>query len=762
MLLIANASDLSIANEVTAPIDKTIWTIDSKESPREGTVTLTATDLFVGSRAPLDVVLAIDGSDSLGTPDKGGTDPWKRRVDASQQFVGNLDPTKDRVGVVHWNGSIVGTPLALTSNFTLAKEYLNLSDARGNTSIWIALNASASLMNSARPNAIKVIVLFSDGEDTYVPKLDFKGLAGRIKQSGIQIYTIGLGESNIADLQAIGKYSHVNDANAIPAVFEDVAADIMGSLSNVQIKYMVPDEIEILNPSETVNVGQFNGGRMLIWDIGSMMPNRSKILTFEVRSQDIGVYSLGMASNSVATYSRTNGTSGIQAVPSTKINVKSDGRFFYKGDGKGGSADGPLADPPLDKKYRLSIDKYIEPPSDKGCQDVVIDVTTPPVQGNSVVVFALDSSGSTGHNDLSQRIVDEVGAALKNRQNVEYARVDWDGDATAPISIRTMNRLAPPVDPPQRPFRPARDWARYDSDPLECEDFESTIYAEGLINATNRLNARRIQVQSCFTEQINEWIVIFITGKSEFSTRDLYTKAIPFATQSNVKVYSIGIDISDAVSSDTREEALALKDISARTGGRAVFVNNPDDISKVIEQILAESSEIIATKSVVKNVVVSESIYPYLSVLGTNIPPTSENVNSDGTTTLVWMLGNMLQDKTERIVISTALNLSKLPLDVTDKRTSVSYTPAVTTPTSEVGYMPICGETKQPIPLPEGELSIFCGEPCSIPKVSQAAAPQERPAPASETTLPQKTQPGFEMLAAILGLIAIACIARRI
>ena len=761
MVSIANASDLSIANKVTSPIDKTIWTIDSKESPKEATVTLTVTDLFVGSRSPLDVVLAIDGSASLGAPDKGGTDPQRRRVDAAKQFVDNLDPTKDRVGVVHWNDAIVGTPLALTSNFNIAKEYLNLSGASGNTSIWIALNASASLLKSARPNAIKVIVLFSDGEDTYVPKLDFKGLAGRIKQSGIQIYTIGLGESNIADLQAIGKYNHVSDANVIPAVFEDVAADIMGSLSNVQVKYMVPEEIEILDPSEAVNVGQFNGGRILIWDIGSMLPNKSKTLTFEVRSQNIGIYPLGMASNSVATYSRTNGTSGAQAVPSTEINVKGDGRFFYKGDGKGGSADGPLADPPLDKKYRLSIEKYIERPSDRGCQDVVIDVTTPPVQGNSVVVFALDSSGSTGHNDLSQRIVDEVGAALKNRQNVEYARVDWDGDATAPISITTMNRLAPSIDPPQRPFRPARDWARYDSDPLECEDFESTIYADGLINATNRLNVRRIQDQSCFTEQINEWIVIFITGKSEFSTRDLYAKAIPFANQSKVKVYSIGIDISDAISSDTLEEALALKEISAKTGGRAVFVNNPDDISKVIEQILVDSNETIAAKPVVKNVVVTESIYPYLRVVGTNVPPISEHVNSDGTTTLVWKLGEMLQDKTERIVISTALDLSKLPLDVTDKRTSVSYTPAVATPASEVGYTPICGETKPSIPLPEGELSIFCGEPCVCSQVSQAAAPQEKPATASETTLPPKKQPGFEMLAAILGLTAIACIARR-
>jgi hypothetical protein len=746
------AADLSIENKITMPSDQTIWTSDSKESPREANVALTLTNIFVADRPPMDIILAIDGSGSLIEGD--GADPNRLRVVAAQQFVNNLDATKDRVGVVHWNDTVVGTPLALTSDFIAAKEYLNLSDAKGYTSIWKALNASAYLLKSARPNAKKVIILFSDGMDTSKPLLDFKGLAGQIKQSGVQIYTIGLGASNIADLEAIGKYYHVTEAKAISSVFDDVAADILGSLDNVHVKYIIPRDLELFAPSENLKIAPVGDGQAVTWDIGSMIPKKSKTLSFKVRSQNIGVYPLGMAPNSIVTYTKADGTSGTQAVPSAEINVKGDGRFFYKGDGKGGSVDGQLSDSPLDNQYKLSVDKSIQMPSDGGCQDIVIDVKTPLIPCNNTVIFALDSSGSTMQSHLEDVMMDEIEVALRSNPNMIYARVDWDAGANGIIPLTSGIDYS-------GPFRRASDWRWEKSNPpLFCAETEATIYETGLGEAVAKMD-KRMGMFSCFAQKTNSWSIIFITGESEFDRGTGFNGILDYAARRNISIYPIGVQLDPVTAG---EEIAALEEISRRTGTRPYFINDPDLISDTINEILIESCKVVSSRSIAKDVVLTESVYPYFRVIGTNIAPVSKQVNNDGTTTLVWNIGDMRQSQLTRIVINTALDLSKLPVDVTDKKTAVSYNPSSTTPSSLVTYKPICGPDKPPIPLPEGELSIFCGEPCSSPKVSQAPVVEQiNIANTTKTTAPVdvKKQPGFEALVAILGLIAMACVSKR-
>lgn len=242
---VAYASDLNIENKVASPEDKTIWVVNSGESPDHATVALSVTNLVPASRSPLDVILAIDSIGSLTS-----TDPQRLRVAAAKNFVDNLDPNDDRVGVVLWNDTIIGTPLSLTSDFDRAKTYLNLSGSQGETCIWKALNASKFLLRSAKPNAKRVIILFSDGFDNCEDGLDFKGLAQQIRNSGIDIYTIGLGQSNIVDLETVGKYHHASDAQVIPSVFQDIATEILGSLNGVQVSYKIPSDIDLSNPSD--------------------------------------------------------------------------------------------------------------------------------------------------------------------------------------------------------------------------------------------------------------------------------------------------------------------------------------------------------------------------------------------------------------------------------------------------------------------------------------------------------------------------------
>lgn len=748
----AFAADLSIENNVTMPSDLTIWTIDSTESPREASVALTLTNKFVVNRPPLDIILAIDGSGSL--IEDGGTDPNRLRVTAAQQFVDKLDATRDRVGVVHWNETIVGTPLALTSNFAEVNDYLNLSNAKGYTNIWNALNASASQLRDARSNAKKIIILFSDGIDTSEPKQDFKGLARQIVQSGTLIYTIGLGKGNNQDLEAIGKYNPVEEAEAISSVFNDVAADILGSLDNVRATYVIPQDLELFDPSEELKIARSNDVQLVTWDVGSIISKESKALAFKVRSQNMGVYALGITPDSLITYTKPDGSSGTQVIPSAELSIKGDGRFFYKGDGKGGLVSGPLADAPLDKQYRLSVDKHIEPPSNSGCQDIVIDMGTPSVPCNTTVVFALDSSGSTIQSGMDKEMMKGIEDALSGHSGIAYARVDWDIGA---------------VDYESSRFQPASSWiseaSRY---PLNCDETEATHYVDGLAPAIAKLKIKKSGL-SKFTQNTNAWAIIFITGKSEFAPSTL--KAIlDDAAANNIDVYPIGVDITP-LSLATKKEEAELRSMSNITGtGSPRFVSNDrKSISRAVDDILTTSCQVVSSNALAKEIVLTESIYPYFRVVGTSVRPDSKKINGDGTTTLVWNLGDMQQNTRRQIVINTALDLSKLPVDVTSKRSSVSYTPATGTLPSGIAYTPIFSGTRQSIPLPQGELSVFCGEPCSSPKVSQVPVVEQMDTAnattttATKATAPKdvKKEPGFEALAAILGLIAMACIARR-
>ena len=118
------------------------------------------------------------------------------------------------------------------------------------------------------------------------------------------------------------------------------------------------------------------------------------------------------------------------------------------------------------------------------------------------------------------------------------------------------------------------------------------------------------------------------------------------------------------------------------------------------------------------------------------------------------------------ITIHTRMNFTDLPVDVSGRRQArkeVDYRAFDTTPISMVTYeTKLADDPTGDIWLPEGNLSIRCGSPCSPPVLTVPANTSNN---ASGTADGQKQstkkQPGFEVLAAILGLAAMAFVARR-
>ena len=109
----------------------------------------------------------------------------------------------------------------------------------------------------------------------------------------------------------------------------------------------------------------------------------------------------------------------------------------------------------------------------------------------------------------------------------------------------------------------------------------------------------------------------------------------------NYTVYTVGIDISkDDIKS--KYEYATLNKMAVETGGKAEFdIQSIKQLQNVIQNIYAD----LALKPVAKDVVVTDTLYPYLRIVGTSEPSTTTVLpqNPDGTTTLVWRVGDMLR-----------------------------------------------------------------------------------------------------------------------
>jgi Mg-chelatase subunit ChlD len=99
------------------------------------------------------------------------------------------------------------------------------------------IKAIAELQSTrARSNAVKAIVLLSDGEATDGSNAELIALGTTAKNAGIKVFTIGFGEGSTADpvvLQGIATNSEGQYYPATSANIEDVYKDIAGKLKDV-------------------------------------------------------------------------------------------------------------------------------------------------------------------------------------------------------------------------------------------------------------------------------------------------------------------------------------------------------------------------------------------------------------------------------------------------------------------------------------------------------------------------------------------------
>ncbi|MDD1751861.1 MAG: VWA domain-containing protein [Methanotrichaceae archaeon] len=327
-LMKSDASSISVTNEITSPANRTIWTNGSEGTLREAMVAINVTNNF-SSHEAVTAILALDCSGSMVE-----SDPNRFRVEAAKNFVDLMaqDNVKHMVGVVLWKDFIFGV-LEPTYDLDAARRYIDYADASGYTCIGEALRAADSSFKNATTKG-KVLILLSDGIAECYEGEDFVAKAKDMRSRGISIYTIGLGNSSVEDLQAIGQYYHVSRPDAMPLIFRDIATRLKTSLKNASIEYHLARNLEPYDISPKAAYSATKGSKILTWDIGDMYYKQKMSLTFKVGSGNPGNYTLAVPMNSTIAYEVVGNGSYKERIPPTNLLVK-----FHQ-TGNGGDGDG--------------------------------------------------------------------------------------------------------------------------------------------------------------------------------------------------------------------------------------------------------------------------------------------------------------------------------------------------------------------------------------------------------------------------------------
>lgn len=182
-------------------------------------------------RQGIDIVIAVDTSDSMGAEDAMGKSRGRRIDKAKHEISALLDILEsDRVGLVAFAGSAhVQCPLTL--DYDAVNIFLDVIDTDlipdPGTAIGSAIE-TATAMFDKHDNKNKVVILITDGEDHLADPVE---AAKEAKKSGVIIYPIGVGSPEGTPVPNYDENGNKNgfkkdaDGNLVLSKMDDVALE---------------------------------------------------------------------------------------------------------------------------------------------------------------------------------------------------------------------------------------------------------------------------------------------------------------------------------------------------------------------------------------------------------------------------------------------------------------------------------------------------------------------------------------------------------
>lgn len=223
--------------------------------------------------APLDILLVLDRSGSMAG------EPLRLLRDAAASFIADVDFATSRVGVVSFNeAATLDAPLSAQPG--PPRDAVRALQAAGNTLIHTGLaRARQELQQRGRPDARKVVVLFSDGIEDRDDATRTRQEADGLKRTfDVELFTIATGGAS-ALLRAVA----TDDAHAFVAeearflytIFEAIAGRVTTAtlFRTVTVTDVLPPDMRLVPGSAVppaVVQASPGGGATLVWTVADV------------------------------------------------------------------------------------------------------------------------------------------------------------------------------------------------------------------------------------------------------------------------------------------------------------------------------------------------------------------------------------------------------------------------------------------------------------------------------------------------------------
>jgi VWFA-related protein len=180
--------------------------------------------------SPQSIALVLDISASM----EDAIDEMKA---AAVSFINNLSAPLDEAEIIRFAKVI--EPVVPDPEFTSVKGDLiaaiqaaiPIGDFRNGTAMYDAVEQAVADTAAQGPGRRRAVVVIADGRDNSSLNIDLNGLIDQALESGVPVFTIGLGDVNAENMQQLadetgGQYYYAPDETELQSIYDQISAII--------------------------------------------------------------------------------------------------------------------------------------------------------------------------------------------------------------------------------------------------------------------------------------------------------------------------------------------------------------------------------------------------------------------------------------------------------------------------------------------------------------------------------------------------------
>ncbi|MCB0215838.1 MAG: VWA domain-containing protein [Chloroflexi bacterium] len=285
-------------------------------------VTLTLTDSCPQEVSPVDVMLVIDGSESMLDDQK-----IVNAKAAAKAFLDAMDLGQSRVGLVVFN-EVAGLYSGLTQDEAYIRTRIDTITPSGRTNISAAIDLAAQELRQQDRGLARAMIVLTDGINT-VPTDPVPVAAQRAKDEGVILVTICAGGQCDPGLPSAASspdlFFDVPDASQLTELYRSLAGELQANaIVEWTIRDVVPANMKYIDGSAVPTPDDVsrepNGETVLTWRLSGVFPPAG--LSYRLEPLETGLH----PTNVVATgdFKDRRGLPGDVRFPVPRVLVRSE------------------------------------------------------------------------------------------------------------------------------------------------------------------------------------------------------------------------------------------------------------------------------------------------------------------------------------------------------------------------------------------------------------------------------------------------------